>query len=132
MTKTVSESIEAGAWLLVILLSAVLLFPGCPRPAPGQPPGPVSCALGAVEACAPQVIPLVNECLMGSGDVVACVLAIPKAITCAIYDVLACVVRDQGDRATAAYKANPADTRDHWRAQRAAEFLSRTGAQFAP
>jgi len=74
----------------------------------------------------------VSECLASTADVVPCILGITKLVGCASYTILACVVKNQGDAAAAAYQANPRDTRDHWRAQRAQEFLARTGGTFAP
>ncbi len=133
MTRHVPRAIEVGGWLVLILASC-LLFPACPKPTgPGQPPGPVNCGvLDILASCGPQVVPLVNECLSSSGDSVGCILGITKVVGCATYEILACVVRDQGDASQAAWKANPLDTRDHWRAQRAQEFLTKTHAVFAP
>ncbi len=136
MTRYVRRALEVAGWLVVILLSCLML-PACPKPGPGpgpgQPPGPVNCGvLDILASCGPQVVPLVNECLSSQGDSVACILSITKVVGCATYELLSCVVRDQGDRAMAAYKANPLDTRDHWRAQRAQEFLTKVGATFTP
>lgn len=119
--------------LLLLVLVSLLLFPGCPRPTPdGHVPPPAKCSGQILEQCGPLALPLVNECLMNQADVVSCILGITKVVGCATYEILSCVVRSQGDAAAAAYQANPLDTRDHWRAQRAAEFLSKTQASFAP
>lgn len=121
------------ACLVIFFLLSLLLFPGCPKPIPGtggEPPA--KCSGHLLEQCGPLALPLVNECLVGDTDVVACILGITKLVGCATYEILACVVKNQGDAAAASYKANPLDTRDHWRAQRAQDFLTKTHASFAP
>lgn len=133
MTRAKREWLDAGLWLMAVVLTSLLLFPGCPKPIPGtggQPPA--RCSGPLLEQCGPLALPLVNECLISQTDVVACILGITKLVGCATYEILECVVKSQGDAAAASYQANSQDTRDHWRAQRAAEFLSKTGAQFAP
>jgi hypothetical protein len=127
------EVYEAALWTLAILLSAVLLFPGCPRPIPGTgSPPPAKCSGHLLEECGPMALPLVSECLVGTTDVVACILGITRLVGCATYEILVCVVKNQGDAAAAAYQANPKDTRDHWRAQRAQEFITKMHASFTP
>src|SRR5437762_8451782 len=96
----------------------LLLLAGCPKPIPGtggQPPA--QCSGHLLEECGPLALPLVSECLASTADVVPCILGITKLVGCASYTILACVVKNQGDAAAAAYQANPRDTRDHWRAQ---------------
>jgi hypothetical protein len=118
-----------------LLLPLFLLLAACPKPppGPGEPhPQPVNCIPGMIAACAPVVIPLINECLAGAGDVVPCVLGITKVAGCATYEILACVVRARGGEAARSAQANPADTRDARMADRAKEYLERTGATFAP
>lgn len=117
----------------IYLVITLVLVASCPKPTPGPgtpPPTPAVCSGHLLEQCAPQVLPLVGECLAATSDVVGCVLAITRVVGCATYEILACVVRHEGSAASAAYQANPEDTRDHWRAQRAREFLERTGAKF--
>lgn len=123
---------KAMAQLLFLVLIAVT---ACPRPPPGpgepQPhPGVLECGSRAVEACAPGALPGVNGCLAGTGDVTDCLLGLIKPVGCVTYGVVACLTRHEGAAAEHAYRANPEDTRDHWRAQRAREFLLKTGAQF--
>lgn len=133
MSKFTREAGEATCWLLAIVLSSLLLFPGCPKPIPGtggQPPA--KCSGHLLEECGPLALPLVNECLIGTTDVVACILGITKLAGCATYEILACVVKGQGEQAATAYQVNPLDMRDQHRAQRAQEFITKTGATFTP
>lgn len=117
-----------------LLVVVALSFLACPKPTPpgpGEPKPPAQCSGHLIEQCAPQVLPLVNECLAGNGDTVGCVLAITRVVGCATYEILACVVRHEGDAAKAASSRNPGDLVDHRRAVRAQEFLDKTGARFA-
>jgi hypothetical protein len=125
--KEVARGAIAGI-VLGILIGSIT---ACPKPTPGQPPPtPAKCSGHLLESCAPQVLPLVGECLAATSDVVGCILAITRVVGCATYEILACVVRHEGSAAEHAAQANPADTRDQWRAQRAREFLDRTNATF--
>jgi hypothetical protein len=133
------KSDDRWIWTLQGLLCALTMVAlavdlgGCPRPPPGPgtpPSAPAVCSGNLIAECAPQVLPLVGECLAATSDVVACVLGITRLVGCATYEILACVVRHEGSAASAAYQANHEDTRDHWRAQRAREFIERTGAKF--
>lgn len=117
-----------AALLVVVLLSLA----ACPKPTPGTdgPRPPVACAVKAVEGCAPQVLGLVNECLAAEGDTVPCLLGVTKIVGCATWEIIACVVRHEGDAAARASARNPNDLVDHRRAIRAQDFLDRTGARF--
>jgi hypothetical protein len=108
----------------------VLLVCACPHPTGEPPRQPAICSGNLIEECAPLVLPLVGECLAARSDVVPCILGITKVVGCASYEILACVVRHEGSAANAAWQANPQDSRDHWRAARAKEFLEKTGAKF--
>lgn len=121
-------------WLALgcVLYTGLLAVTACPhpQPGPGAPHGIVECGAKAVQACAPGALPAVNECLSGSGDVTSCLLGLIQPAGCVTYEVVACLVRHEGAAAEHAHQANPEDTRDHWRAQRAKEFLSKTAAKF--
>ena len=112
-------------FLLVLVLAA-----GCPRPIPGQPPNTgqriVKCATDAIQACAPQVLPAVNECLSGSGAVTDCLLGLIKPGTCVTYEVVACLVKHEGD-AAARIRGS---ARDNIVAARAADFIALQGIVF--
>lgn len=130
MTDHDHDRWQTVATVVLLCAGLVVAIVACPKPppGPGTPHGIVECGAQAVQACAPGALPAVNECLSGTGPVVPCLLG--KIGGCVTYDVLACLVRHEGSAASAAYQANPEDTRDHWRAQRAREFLERTGAKF--
>lgn len=133
MTTESRGHIESWIVGALIGIAAALLVAGCPKPIPGEPPSPKTpavCSGHLLEECAPLALPLVGECLTGGADVVGCILGITRIVGCATYEILACVVRHEGSAASAAAQANPKDTRDRWRAQRAKEFLERTGAKF--
>jgi hypothetical protein len=121
-------------WLCLwsALIIGVVDLAACPHPTPGPgaPHGIVQCGTEAVQACAPSALPAVNECLSGSGDVTSCLLGLIQPAGCVTYEVIACLVRHEGSAAEHAYQANPQDTRDHWRAQRAREFLEGQRVQF--
>lgn len=114
------------------LLPLLFLLSACPKPVPlpGDPGKGVSCIPSLIEACAPKVVPLINECLASNVDVVPCILGITKVVGCATYELLACSVRARGSEAEHAALANPADTRDARMAARAKEFLERTQTKF--
>jgi hypothetical protein len=117
-----------GFVLLVIVLGA------CPKPpptGPGQPPGPVQCGTQAVEKCAAQAVPSVNDCLSGMSDIQSCLIGLIRPAGCLTYEVVACVTRHEGDAARAASRENPGDTRDARRAARAKEYLDKQGVTFA-
>lgn len=126
MIKDLVRGFALGVAFVVI----ALLFQACPRPTGEPPRQPAVCSGHLIEECAPLALPLVGECLAAASDVVPCILGITRIVGCATYEILACVVRHEGSAAEHAYQANPQDTRDHWRAQRAREFLERTGAKF--
>jgi hypothetical protein len=109
---------------------------GCPKPTPGtvEPGhvGVVQCGTSAVQKCAPGAVPAVNECLFGQSEIVTCLLGLIQPAGCITYEVVACLTRHEGAAAERAYAANPDDVRDRRRALRAAEFLDKTGAKFAP
>lgn len=110
---------------------AALLTLACPKPpGPVSHPNPVQCASAAIQKCAPGALPAVNECLSGSGDVTDCLLGLIQPAGCITYETIACLVRHEGSAAEHAYQANPDNTRDRWRAERAREFLTKTGAKF--
>jgi hypothetical protein len=114
------------------LILAALLLAACPKPTPDGGIGQriVHCGSEAVQNCAPGALPAVNGCLTGTGDVTACVLSLIQPAGCVTYEVVACLVRHEGEAATAAYSANHSDTRDAWRSARAREFLENTKPEF--
>lgn len=114
------------------VLCLVVLLVACPKPGPGpvSHPNPIQCASEAVQKCAPGALPAVNECLSGTGNVVDCLLGLIMPAGCLSYETICCLVRHEGSAAQHAYEVNHEDTRDHWRAQRARQFLTETGATF--
>ncbi len=125
-----------GAAPPAALVLAALLAGSCATTTPGAPPTTggkvISCAGNAIASCAPQALGSVNECLIGSGDVTACLLGlIPKGGACFTYDVIACLVQHEGSAAAADAQANPDDTRAARRAALAKEFLQGQGITFA-
>lgn len=120
---------------LSLLLLAALALAACPKPTPGGPVVVhpfVDCSLSAVQQCAPQALPAVNECLAGHGDVTTCLLGLIKPGTCLVYETVACLVRHEGDIAERAAARNPGDAVDVRRAARAREFLDGQHVTFAP
>jgi len=132
MTRLEKEAWRTVTGVVVLYAALVVAIAACPRPQPQPGPahGIVECGAKAVQACAPGALPAVNECLSGTGDVTTCLLGLIQPAGCVTYEVVACLVRHEGQAAEHAYQANPKDTRDRWRADRAKEFLERTGAQF--
>lgn len=121
---------------------ALLLLVGCPRPADGPPTSvPIRCGTQAIADCGPAALPAVDMCLDGAGDITACLMGLVRPVGCVTYEVIACLVRGEGNKAehmvqteTAAPKMGvmgPAGSVNWHRAERAKEFLSRTGAKFA-
>src|SRR4051794_33018375 len=117
-----------------LLCLAVFAVAACPKPppGPGEPrPSVIACGTAAVEKCAPQALPAVNECLSGTGDVTSCLLSLIQPAGCVTYETVACLVRHEGAAAEHASQANSGDTRDARRAARAREFISKQGVQFS-
>jgi hypothetical protein len=116
-----------------LVVALLFLASACPKPPPtGQSVTPVKvkCVEPIIDACGAQVVPLVDTCLTGTMDVVPCILEIAKAVGCATYQTLACVTRRRGSVAEHTFVAMPESSRDRWRAQRARDFLEKTGATF--
>lgn len=114
------------------ILSVLVVVPSC-KTGGGEPTGPgkaISCGGDALAHCAPDLLGPTNECLAGTGDVVACVTGFLKPAGCMGLDVLACMVRHEGSAASAAASANPNNTVDARRAERAREFIRREGVTF--
>lgn len=132
MTRESRGHVESWIVGALIGIAAALLVSGCPKPppGPGEPHGIVQCGTEAVQACAPSALPAVNGCLSGTGDVTSCLLGLIQPVGCITYEVVACLVRHEGSAAEHAWQANPEDTRDHWRAQRAKEFLEGQRVKF--
>lgn len=141
MTREQRGHIEAWIVGALIGIAAALLVSGCahPAPSPGEPPRPglIACGSDAITACAPKVASYVIGCLDGTGDVSACLWAIPALVGCAGYEVIACATRREG--AVAEHAAQAEGERRglvggpsaNWRrAARAKDFLARTGAKF--
>jgi hypothetical protein len=123
------HSVRALAVLFLLLCS-------CPKPPvgpvePGTPSKLVTCGAQAVQTCAAGAVPAINQCLAGIGDVTSCLLGLIKPGACITYEVIACVVRHEGNAARAAYQNNPDDARDGHRAKRAEEYLAGQGIKFA-
>lgn len=124
-----------NALAALLLLVTAAACSGCPHPQPGpvEPPGPgkvITCGTNAIEACAPEALPAVNDCLAGAGDVVSCLVGLIKPAGCLTYEVISCLVRHEGSAAAAASRANPSDSTDARRAARAKEFIDRQQIQF--
>lgn len=115
-----------GALLLSLTVTA------CPHPGPnpGEPGKIVKCGTTAIQTCASEVLPAVNECLAGVSDVTSCLLGLIKPTSCLSYEVIACLVRHEGAAAHEAAALNPRDIVDAQRAARSEEFLAKQSVKF--
>jgi hypothetical protein len=116
------------SWIATSIVIAALCL-GCqPKPAGGGglgSPGVVSCGTKAVGDHAVDALPGVNRCLGGDGDVMACLLGLVQPALGIVLETVACVTKHEGAAAHAAAQANPGDTMDLHRANRAREFLGK-------
>lgn len=98
-----------------------------PKPKPDGLGAPrvLSCATRAAGEHAVDVLPGINQCLAGSGDVLACALGLLNPVGGIVLETIACVAKHEGAAARAAADANPFDDRDRHRAARAAELLEK-------
>ncbi len=113
------------------LFFCVLLATSCRFPPTETQPKVIRCGIEAVQQNWPKAIGPVNTCLAGTDDVTACLLALISPVAGITHDVIACVVRKEGSEFTHAARANPWDTRSARSADRAREFLTKQGYQFA-
>jgi len=126
-------------WLLSILTSCRHPVPGPGEPQP-HASAPIRCGTEAVESCASSALPGIYACLDGTGDATACLLGLVRPVGCALYETIACLVRGEGSKAeqlAQAERSGPAmgalgaAGSVNWRrAERAREFLEKTGAKF--
>ena len=116
------------------MIAMMCLLAACPKPGPGpgQPPAPgvVQCSADAVQKCAAQALPAVNECLSGQGDITVCLIGLIQPAGCITYEVVVCLTRHEGAASMHAFEENVNDSRDAWRANRAREFLDKQQVRF--
>jgi len=137
---------------LVLAVACIVTFiwllslTSCRRPVPGpgepQASAPkIHCGTEAVEACAPSLLSGINDCINSNDDVTACIMmSVVRPVGCAVFEVVACLVRGEGakaehlaqaERSGPAMGALGAAGSVNWRrAERAREFLEKTGAKF--
>lgn len=116
--------------LALALLVSVL---AC-NPKPGQQPptarGMIDCGSQAIVNRAPDLLPGVNQCLGGSGDITMCLVGLAGASVGVVADTVACLARHEGAAAASAAKENPFNEADKRRAARAREFLEKNDIRF--
>jgi hypothetical protein len=130
--------IAAFIWLLGMLTSCRHPLPGPGEPQASAPK--IHCGTEAVEACAPSLLSGINDCINSNDDVTACIMmSVVKPVGCAVFEVVACLVRGEGSKAEHLAQAErssgvgimgPAGSVNWRRAERAKEFLERSGAKF--
>lgn len=113
-----------------IILGVLLLLGACRMPPDSTASKIIRCGTQAVKDNFFQALPSVNGCLASPGYE-SCLFGLINPVAGITEDVVACVLRDQGQKFAAAAAANPTDTHSAQAATRARTFMNQNRYVYA-